>query len=161
MATVYCICGKICVGKTRYARELARRETAVILSCDELDGEIFHHNLGAAHDRVMADVHRYLHRKAIEIARAGASVVLDWGFWRAQERERVSAMYREAGVPFEWHAVRVSDADWARNIAERNARVKAGECGDYFVDDGLLEKLLRLFEEPKDAQMDVIVDNRR
>lgn len=161
MAKVFLICGKICSGKTRYARQLAERERAVCLSCDELDSEIFHHNLGDAHDRVMADVHRYLHRKAIEIARAGASVVLDWGFWVAEERARVSAMYREAGVPFEWHAVRVSDEDWARNIAERNARVLAGESGDYFVDDGLLAKLNRLFEAPRGGEMDVIVDNRR
>ena len=161
MAKVFLICGKICSGKTRYARSLAERERAVILSCDELDEALFHHALGDKHDRVMADVHRYLHRKAIEIARAGTSVVLDWGFWMARERAQVSEMYRQAGVPFEWHAVRVSDADWALNIAERNARVLAGECGDYFVDDGLLEKLGRLFEAPQDEEMDVIVDNRR
>ena len=161
MAKVYFICGKICSGKTRYARQLAGRERAVILSCDELDGEIFQHALGEAHDRVMADVHRYLHRKAIEIARAGASVVLDWGFWVAEERAHVSEMYRQAGVPFEWHEVRVSDADWARNIAQRNALVREKLCGDYFVDEGLLAKVNRLFEAPGDGEMDVVIDNRR
>lgn len=161
MAKVYLICGKICSGKTRYARQLAARERAVILSCDELDWEIFHHELGEAHDRVMADVHRYLHRKAIEIARAGANVVLDWGFWAAGERARVSEMYREAGVPFEWHEVRVSDADWRTNIAERNALVRMELCADYFVDEGLLAKVNRLFEPPRDGEMDVVIDNRR
>ena len=161
MAKVHCVVGKICVGKTRYARELAQRERAVILSCDELDGEIFHHALGEAHDRVMADVHRYLHRKAVEIAKAGANVVLDWGFWRAAERAHVREMYRAAGVPCVWHEVRVSDADWAANIAERNARVQAGACGDYFVDEGLLLKVNNLYEPPQAGEIDVTVDNRR
>lgn len=34
MAKVIAICGKICSGKTWYARQLREQEQAVILSCD-------------------------------------------------------------------------------------------------------------------------------
>lgn len=87
-------------------------------------------------------------KKAVEIARAGCPVILDWGFWQRAERTAASAYYRSAGIPFEWHYVEVSDSDWQRNIAARNAAVAAGETTDYAIDAGLLEKMQSLFEPP-------------
>ena len=81
-------------------------------------------------------------------------------FGRA-EREAASAHYRDAGIPFEWHYVEISDSDWRRNIASRNAAVAAGETTDYAVDSGLLEKLESLFEPPKPEEACVLHRNTR
>lgn len=146
--TVHLICGKLCSGKTRYAGKLQALTGAVCLSCDEIEYDLFHHELGERYDAVAADIKRYLHKKAVEIARAGCPVILDWGFWQRAERTAASAYYRSAGIPFEWHYVEVSDSDWQRNIAARNAAVAAGETTDYAIDAGLLEKMQSLFEPP-------------
>ena len=79
---------------------------AVILSCDEIENELFHHELGEKHDEVIKDIKRYLHKKASEI-------------------------------------------------------VLVGETADYFVNDGLLEKLSSLFETPKKEEVDVWRVNQR
>lgn len=159
--TVYLICGKICSGKSRYAAQLQAEKSAVRLSCDEIENDLFHHDFGERHDAVSADIKRYLHKKAAEIARAGCPVVLDWGFWTRAERKAASAHYRDAGIPFEWHYVEISDSDWRRNIASRNAAVAAGETTDYAVDSGLLEKLESLFEPPTPEEACVLHRNTR
>ena len=43
---------------------------------------------------------------------------------------------------------------WQRNIAARNAAVLAGETQDYYVDEGLLEKIQAAFEPPAREEMD-------
>lgn len=161
MAEVILICGKICSGKGWYTRQLQRERNAVVLSCDEIENDLFHHGLGDRYDEISADIKRYLHKKAVEIARAGSTVILDWGFWGRAEREAASAYYREAGVPFEWHYVEISDEDWKRNIESRNRAVAAGETTDYAVDSGLLEKLQSLFETPTHGEIDVWYVNKR
>ena len=63
MGKVYLICGKICSGKSYYAKALKEKYNAVILSTDE----------------------------ATEICKAGANVILDWGFWTKENRSDISA----------------------------------------------------------------------
>lgn len=161
MAKVFLICGKICSGKTFYSQKLRRTHRAVLLSCDEIESQIFHHSLGENHDSTAKDIKKYLHRKAVDIVYAGSNVILDWGFWTKEERMQVSAYYRSKGVPYEWHYVDVSDELWTRNILSRNEAVISGKSDDYYVDEGLLRKLLALFESPSHDEMDVWYVNDR
>lgn len=162
MAKVIAICGRIASGKSWYAREMKESEPAVILSTDEVTWDLFDNEQGEGYDRLAARVNAYLMKKAAEIAQAGATVILDWGFWRRVQRAETTAYFRARGVPIEWHYVDVSEADWARNIAERNARIAAGEGGsDFYVDEGLKQKLLSFWETPDREEIDVWVDFRR
>ena len=154
MAKVFLICGKICSGKGFYTRQLKEKEHAVVLSCDEIENDLFHHDLGDRRDAISADIKAYLHKKAVDIARAGCNVILDWGFWSRKERTDVSAYYKN-------HYIDISDADWAKNMEARNAAVAAGETTDYAVDSGLLQKILTLFETPIPDEIDVWFTNRR
>lgn len=56
MAKVILVCGKICSGKTFYSKDLQRKYNAVLLSCDEIESQIFHHSLGEKHDIVAKDI---------------------------------------------------------------------------------------------------------
>ena len=109
MAKVFLICGKICSGKGFYTRQLKEKEHAVVLSCDEIENDLFHHDLGDRRDAISADIKAYLHKKAVDIARAGCNVILDWGFWSRKERTDVSAYYKNADIDFEWHYIDISD----------------------------------------------------
>lgn len=161
MAEIILICGKICSGKGWYTRQLQCERNAVVLSCDEVENDLFHHELGDRHDIVAADIRQYLLKKAVEIVRAGCTVILDWGFWSRADRESVSACCKAAEISYEWHYVEISDEDWKRNIESRNRAVAAGETTDYAVDSGLLEKLQALFEPPTRDEIDVWFVNQR
>ena len=82
-------------------------------------------------------------------------VILDWGFWTRAARQRASGFFRERGIATEWHYIHVSAARWQVNIEKRNAAVLAGETADYYVDQGLMQKLLSAFEEPDQSEIDV------
>lgn len=160
-AKVYLVCGKICSGKSYYVNQIRKEINAVVLSCDELTSDLFDNNLGELHDAMMVRVHKYLHKKAAEIALAGCPVILEWGFWSRASRVAATAYYTEKGIPVEWHYIDISDEDWHRNIESRNAAVAAGLTTDYALDEGLMQKLLSLFEAPTHDEIDVWHINKR
>ncbi len=155
MPKIILICGKICSGKSFYSQSLAREYNAVILSCDEVSADLFHHSEGERFDEIAADIKKYLHKIAARIAAAGSGVILDWGFWTHRERREVSEYYSSLKIPFEWHYIDISDEQWQHNISMRNQAVTAGETTDFYVDDGLKDKLLRSFEIPERYEIDV------
>ena len=157
LAKVILICGKICSGKSFYARSLLNRGHAVILSTDEVTYDLIDNEQGEFYDHFAARVNLYLRKKAVEIAKAGADVILDWGFWTKENRAEISSYLSARGVKYEWHYIDIDDERWKRNISERNARIERGEKGsDFYVDEGLLRKLNGLFVPPEADEMDVI-----
>ena len=64
MAAVHLICGKICAGKSTFARTLAREKNAVILSCDEIMTLFPQPEGDEAYADVSAKVKAFLLRKA-------------------------------------------------------------------------------------------------
>lgn len=150
MKDVTLICGKICSGKSYYARLLADERNACILSVDEEMLKINPTGLfGDKHEEVANQVKAQLLARCTELARGGTHVILDWGYWKAQDRRDAEAFCDAGGLSYEWHYIDVSDEQWRRNISKRNAAVLSGEeKGSFFVDDELLKKLERNFETP-------------
>ena len=156
MARIILICGKICSGKTYYARRLRDQNNAVILSTDEVTYDLINNEQGEFYNVFAERVNLYLRKKAVEIVKAGANVILDWGFWTAVNRKEISDFLRDQQVEFEWHFIDIPDDIWYRNIEERNRRISEGKGGsDFYVDEGLLQKLLSRFEKPERTGMDV------
>lgn len=100
MAKLILICGKICNGKTTLAKALLRQFPAVLLSTDEATFDLIANEQGEFYNVFAERVNRYLRKKAVEIVRAGADVILDWGFWTARERRKlpVLAEYTEPNL---------------------------------------------------------------
>ncbi len=162
MKRVIMICGRICSGKSYYARKLKEETGAVILSTDEVTFDLIHNEQGEFYNIFAARVNRYLRKKAAEIVKAGANVILDWGFWTENERKDMTAFFREQGIATEWVYIDISPEDWKKNISERNARIESGNGGsDFYVDEGLLKKLAGLFEEPEKETIDRWVTVKR
>ena len=156
MAKIIAICGKICSGKTHYAKQIRETERAVILSCDELTKALFDNDLGEKHDEMALRIWSYLKNKSAELVHAGCTVILDWGFWSCENRRSLTAFCRSQNIRCEWHYIDVDDETWRKNIEERNSRVLNGEGGsDYFLDEGLMAKLLSMWEAPSGMEMDV------
>ncbi len=162
MTKVIAICGKICCGKSYYSKQLKEREKAVILSCDELTDVLFDNDLGDKHDEISKRIKKYLLKKAEDIINAGTNVILDWGFWSKNDRNYLNEYFNSKFINCEWHYINIDDASWQKNIDERNQRVLAGiGGGDYYLDEGLMKKLLSKWEEPTKDEIDICFDLKR
>lgn len=149
MARVILLIGKLCSGKTTYARRVAQEENAILISCDELMRTVFPDPLGDQYDVYSLRCHDYLYRLTARLARSGATPILDFGFWtRASRRDAMNAL---KDFTLDWRYIDLPDEEWKRRIASRNAAIAQGRAhpDEYPVDDGLLAKLLSRFEPPE------------
>ena len=156
MPKVIALCGKICSGKTFYANKIKEGKNAVILSTDEVTFYLMDNEQGERYDDFAKRVNEYLMKKAIDIVRAGANVILDWGFWSKEERINLTNYYKKYNIPVEWHYVDVTQEKWQDLIKKRNELIVSGQ-GEYnfYFDDGLKKKLLDSFNEPSKEEMDI------
>lgn len=153
---VYLICGKICSGKSYYANSLKDKYNAVILSIDEVTFDLMNNEQGELYNAFAKKANCYLKKKAVEICKAGANVVLDWGFWTKNSRNEMSDYLEANNVAYEWHYVDVDDKAWKRNIDERNNIIQTeNSSSDFYIDEGLLNKSILLFETPNKNEIDV------
>lgn len=157
MPKVIMTCGRICSGKSTYARKLKNELNGVVLSIDELMLDILGSGTGAMHDEYVRRTENYLYKKSAEIVSAGTNVILDWGFWKKEQRCFARSFYAERGIGCELHYITVSDDEWQRRIEKRNAEVSAGRCSAYFIDEGLAEKFRLLFEPPEEGEADLTI----
>ena len=156
MARVMAICGKICSGKSHYAKQLKDRENAVILSTDEVTFDLIKNEQGEYYNIFADRVNKYLRKKAAEIVAIGCNVILDWGFWTKEERKEITDYFNACGIDVEWHYVDIAQARWEMLIEQRNKKIEEGNGGsDFYLDEGLMGKLLSKFEEPTREEMDV------
>ncbi|MBR6442248.1 MAG: ATP-binding protein [Clostridia bacterium] len=158
MAKVIMTCGRICCGKSTYAKKLCEERRAVILSIDEITLALFPEGTGELHDTYVSRAGQYLLSLSLQILRSGTDVILDWGLWTRAQREQLRAFYTEHGFENEIHYLRISRGEWERRIRTRNAQQEKEEPSAYFVDEGLLRKVESLFEEPAETEVDLIVE---
>ena len=67
-----------------------RKEKAVVLSCDELTKDLFDNDLGEKHDEMALRIWSYFKKKSVELVNVGCTVILDWGFWRLENRRSLT-----------------------------------------------------------------------
>ena len=107
MGRVIVICGKIGSGKPIYARKLATKLNAVIITQDEPINEIFGANFYHAdregYRKYVTQVEKYVKRKAGEAAKAGAVAVIENGFLYRAERNELRKFYNEMDIAYELH----------------------------------------------------------
>ena len=156
MGKIIAICGKICCGKSYYSNKLKEEENAVILSCDEITSVLFDNNLGEKHDEMSKRIWEYLLKKAVDIVKTDTNVILDWGFWSKNDRVYISEYFNSKDISCEWHYINIDDNSWRKNIDERNKRVLDGVGGnDYYLYEGLMQKLLSKWQEPSREEIDI------
>ena len=154
---VILICGKICSGKSTYAKERCRQNHTVLLSVDEITLALFGQYCGDMHDTYVERTQNYLFDKSLELIESGIDVVLDWGFWMKEERDYAKAFYKTRNIAYEFHYIDISDETWKVRLKNRNSAVLAKETSAYFVDDNLASKFGALFEIPGKDEIDVWV----
>ena len=154
MSKVIMTCGKICSGKSTYAKEQRKQRKAVILSVDELTLALFGRDAGEKLDDYVAKTKEYLYKKSLEIIDSGIDVILDWGFWTKEERACARSFFDSNGIANEFHYIDIDDDEWHRRIEKRNQDILAHKSDDYYVDEGLSAKFQAIFEKPDPSEMD-------
>ena len=158
MGKVILICGKIGSGKTTYAKKLERQLNAVIITQDELMyglfGNEFYHNNREQYEMYCAWVEEFVKRKAGEIAKAGATVICENGFWARSEREQLKKRYADMGVVCELHYMDISEEQRIKNIQKRNEAILRKECDESFMHE---EDYDHYFEIPDADEVDYFV----
>lgn len=155
MAKVYMTCGRICSGKSTYAKALSKEKKAVILSVDDITLALFGQQAGDKLDEYVERCERYFFDKSLEIVSLGINVILDWGFWTKRERSYAKGFYAANGVECEFHYIDIPDDEWKRRIDKRNKQTgRDGKCA-YYVDEGLAKKADSIFERPDKSEIDV------
>lgn len=156
MSKVIAICGKICSGKTYYANQIKEKENAVILSTDEVTYDLMDNEQGELYDKLSQRVNSYLMKKSVELVNIGCNVILDWGFWTKANRKETTEYYNLHNINIEWHYIDIEDEAWEKNIEERNKKIKSSKGGpDFYVNKGLKEKILKVWEKPDRSEIDV------
>ena len=160
MAKVYLICGKICSGKSYYSKSLKKQINGVILSPDEATYDLINNEQGKFYDVFCDRLINYMDKKCVEVIKAGANVIYDRGLWSKEERIKVKNFFKEKNIDIELHYIHVSDKNWKKQIEERNKRVEEGKGGsDFYLDEGLMNKLISKFEKPTEDEIDVWYEN--
>lgn len=153
MAKLILICGKLCSGKTTYAKTLP----AVSLSVDELMLSLLDPYLGDLHEVYAARAKAYLLQKTEELLANGVDVVLDWGFWKAAERKAIRERFSRLGHVVELHYLAIPNDVWEARIEGRNQAILRGEVQAYHVDENLRNLFESLFEPPEEGEIDRLI----
>ena len=156
MSKVIMTCGTICCGKSTYAKKLKGENNAVILSIDDLTLTMFPEGAGEMHDTYVMRAEKYLLELSIQILNSGMDVILDWGLWTKSTRDRIREFYASHGeIKTELHYLKLSPEVWEERINKRNSSDETA----YYVDEGLIDKVTSLFEEPSEDEVDVLVES--
>ncbi len=157
MSKVYLICGRICCGKTTYAKKMCSESNAVLLSVDEIMLSLFDQCCGEKmHMEFEQRLKEYLLNKSLELIKQDINVILDWGFWTKEERESIKNFFSSRGIEAEMHYIEISDETWHHRLNKRNSAVLAGEHIAYFVDENLALKFASKFEAPDEYEIDIV-----
>ena len=159
MAKVILICGKICSGKTIYAKNIMDKTNTVILSVDEITMALFGQYIGEKHDEITEKTEKYLLKKTVEIISIGVNVILDWGFWTYKNRRFITEYFKELNINIEWHYVDVDRETWYKNVQKRNKDIENNIENAYFIDDNLAKKFWNIFEEPQKEEINIWYKN--
>ena len=154
IAKVILICGKICSGKTTYAQKLINESPAVLLSSDQAVLKLFGMFLGDEHEIITEKVEQYLLELSLDVLNAGVDVILDWGFWTANDRAAMNRFFADNAIIPQWHYIDCSRTQWEQNLRHRNDEVSRNKTTAFFVDYNLAEKCLEAFEVPEQHEMD-------
>ncbi len=163
MATLFITCGVPASGKTTFAKRLEAEQRAVRLTADEWLHELYPNESDAAlnaHGPLVerlqwVNAHRPLVERlqwalALRTLALGVNVVLDWGLWTREERDRYRTEAQERGVRVVLCVLDPSRDELVRRLRDRNAALPVGT---FRIDEELLDYGLRWFERPTSAEL--------
>lgn len=151
MATLHLMVGLPCSGKTTYAKKLAEREKALVLTPDVWQLKLFGQDFpGPYHDERHNNIENIIWDVAARVLSLGTSVILDFGFWAKSERADFRQRAKELNVNFQIHFLDVSIEELIVRLEKRNVQV---DNEAFHIPIVYLEQWHKQFEPPTPEEM--------
>ena len=143
MATAHLIYGYLGSGKTTFAKKLENEIAALRFSPDEWMFQLFGSNPPAEH---FAEYHQKIDglitRYWIDALRLGLDVILDFGFWSRESRDKTRALVAANGA-----CHRLYFLDCPESIQRERCRIRNHDLqGSLVIDDNTFEIFKARFE---------------
>jgi predicted kinase len=156
MSTVHLVFGPQGAGKTTYARQLAEQTASTRFSIDEWMNELYGPDLPKPLNLawIMQRVRRCESRiwsTAAETVQRGASVVLDLGFMKVDDRSRFVALAEGRALPVQMHVVTAPHDLRRSRVLARNTN--KGETFAFAVTPGMFDFMEKQFEPATQAEV--------
>lgn len=127
MATLHLICGLPGAGKTTLARQIESERPALRLCPDEWIAPLLKETDDAKElDRLRFPIEALQWEIAQRALALGVDVILEWGFWSREERDRLRASAEALGARAELHFLDVGREELWWRLSRRNANVPPG-----------------------------------
>lgn len=158
MSKVYLICGKICSGKTTYAKKLCKVNNAILLSVDEIMLSLFDQCCGEKHHQEYERrIKKLLFDKSLEIVEKDFDVVLDWGFWTKEERDATKEFFKSRNIDCELHYIEIDEETWKYQLNKRNNEILENKTKAYYLEHNRALEFVSRFKKPDMDEVDVLV----
>lgn len=152
---VYMLCGLPLSGKTVYSKKIQKQADAIRLSLDE---EYFKKvgNLQQEHRdfEIEKDIEEKLKLRMTSLLKNNKSVILDFGFWTKQNRDKYKKIVKNAGGIWKLIYLKIPKKDLLQRLEERD-KMKSEDF--QYMTPVMLEDFYKRFEEPSNEGEEIIV----
>lgn len=139
---IYLLCGLPGSGKTTFAKQLERQDV-IRLSLDEELFKMFGKDFSS--DQYL-DFEKQTKNKLLEqadlLVKDDKSVILDWGFWKREEREKIKSLFHDQNVEIRLVYFKKNLDELVRRVYNRDLK------GNHIIDSEMMKKFFDQFEEP-------------
>jgi predicted kinase len=149
--TLFLLCGLPGAGKTTLAKQLEQERPALRLSPDEWIAEIIADASDQEElDRLRTPVEAVQWEVAKKLLTLGVDVILEWGFWSREERQRYRSHGEALGARVETVFLEVSREELWTRLSKRNADLPSGA---FVVTEDQLNLWWSWFEPPSAEEL--------
>jgi len=148
--TLFLTCGLPASGKTTLARRLESERRAVRLTADEWLHRLYPHLSVADSVSVRWPVHEIQWEVATRLLALGCNVVVDWGIWAREERDRFRTEARALGARVVLCLLDPPLDELEQRLEQRNATPPAGT---FHISRELLESSVKVFQRPQAEEL--------
>ncbi len=143
MATAHLIYGYLGSGKTTFAKKLEHEVAALRFSPDEWMAHLFGTNPPAEHfSEYYQKIDGLIARYWVDALRLGLDVILDFGFWSRESRDKARAVIAENGALH-----RLYFLDCPESLQRERCRMRNHDLqGSLIIDDNTFEIFRTRFE---------------
>ena len=152
VATLHLMVGLPCSGKTTLAQKLEREHSALRLTPDEWQVQLFGQDAEEPeHDARHTLIETLLWKIASRALELGTNVILDFGFWAREEREDFRLRARQLGASSEVHFLDVPEAELMRRLAVRNSQ---DSQESFRISEEAMKPWIALFQMPTPDELE-------
>ncbi|MEG0883119.1 MAG: ATP-binding protein [Janthinobacterium sp.] len=148
--TLHLVCGKIASGKSTLTASLASAPHTVRISEDSLLAQLYPGQIASLADYVActARLRAAVAPLALQMLRAGVSVVLDFPANTPASRAWMRELFQQASVPHVLHYLDVPDEECKARLRQRNA----SGLHPFSTSDAEFDAITRHFVPPSEAE---------